>query len=112
VNTEKNTWYCGKCEIGGDVIDFYAASVHDLAPSDFHRDKRFPEIIREMAEDLGIQIVSTPDGAPVVEASTEQWASNQLDTDEPNLAPTDHVASRRANPRRSDNPKPDPRNRT
>lgn len=82
VNTSKNTWYCGKCEVGGDVIDFYAAAKHDLTPADFHRSPQFARIVEEMADELGIQIVSTPDGGFVVETDTSQWASNQLDVTE------------------------------
>lgn len=82
VNTDKQSWYCGKCQIGGDVIDFYAAAKHGLAPNDFHRDKRFVQIIGEMAEELGIQIVSTLEGGFVVEAETSSWASNMPDPEE------------------------------
>ena len=81
VNTSKQTWYCGKCTIGGDVIDFYAAARHDLQPTQFHRSPEFSRIIKEMADELGITIVSTSDGGQYVEARTEDWASNQLDKD-------------------------------
>lgn len=80
VNTAKNTWVCGKCQVGGDVVDFYAAAKHGLQPSDFHRSSRFHQIIKEMAEELGIQIVSTSDGGFVVEARTESWKSNLTDS--------------------------------
>jgi energy-coupling factor transporter ATP-binding protein EcfA2 len=75
VNSQKNTWYCGKCEVGGDVIDFYA--------KDFHRSPEFARIVGEMADELGISIVSTSDGGYVVEARTDEWASDQIDKDEP-----------------------------
>jgi len=81
VNTQKNTWYCGKCQVGGDVIDFFAAAKHGLQPNDFHRSSQFATIVREMAEELGIQIVSTSDGGFVVEAETSTWASNMVDAD-------------------------------
>ena len=89
-NTQKNTWYCGKCQVGGDVIDFYAARKHDLAPDQFHQDKQFARIVGEMADELGILIVSAADGGFAVEADTSTWASNQPDTvvpDEPELPP-------------------------
>lgn len=82
VNTAKNTWYCGKCMVGGDVIDFYAAAKYDLEPSAFHRDKQFGQIVGEMADELGIRIVSTADGGFTVEADTSSWASNATDTDD------------------------------
>lgn len=93
VNTQKNTWFCGKCQIGGDVIDFYAAAKHDLQPTDFHRHSRFHQIIEEMADDLGIQIVSAADGGFSVEAKTESWESNLTDKESEELPerPTEPV---------------------
>lgn len=79
VNTSKQTWYCGKCTLGGDVIDFYAAAKYDLDPRQYHRTPEFARIVQEMADELGISIVSTSDGGQYVEARTDEWASNQLD---------------------------------
>ena len=82
VNTQKQTFYCGKCEVGGDVIDFYAAAKHDLEPKQFHQSSEFARIVQEMADELGISIVSMSDGGYVVEAATDEWESNQADGDE------------------------------
>lgn len=57
VNTEKNTWYCGVCTVGGDVIDFYAARKHGLRPADFHRSTRFSEVVKEMGSEMGLAVV-------------------------------------------------------
>lgn len=62
-NTEKNTWYCGKCEVGGDVIDFYVARTRDLRPTDFHRSSEFNAITREIAETLGFSIKKSSSGS-------------------------------------------------
>lgn len=54
-NTEKNTWYCGKCMVGGDVIDFYAARQgHD--PKKFHSNGQFPDVVKEMGAELGLSV--------------------------------------------------------
>ena len=34
INLDKDTWYCGKCDVGGDQIDFYAAATHSLHPDE------------------------------------------------------------------------------
>ena len=88
-NSQKNTWTCGKCGVGGDVIVFYAARKYDMDQSDMHGPD-FARIAREMADELGILIVSAADGSYTVEADTDSWASNQLDQpvpDEPELPP-------------------------
>lgn len=57
VNTEKNTWYCGACRVGGDVIDFYAARRRGLRPADFHHSSEFSEVVKELGEELGLSVV-------------------------------------------------------
>lgn len=57
VNTEKNTWFCGVCTVGGDVIDFFAARRHSLKPTDFHRSTRFSEVVKEMGAEMGLAVV-------------------------------------------------------
>lgn len=57
VNTEKNTWYCGVCTCGGDVIDFFAARRRGFRPSDFHKSKDFSEVVKEMGEEMGLHVV-------------------------------------------------------
>ena len=55
INTVKDTWFCGGCQIGGDQIDFYAAVLHGLSGDEFHRDKtQFRDILFELAGVLGI----------------------------------------------------------
>jgi len=62
VNTEKNTWYCGKCSVGGDVIDFFVARRYGLKPVDFHRSSDFHTVVREMGEELGLSVRKSPVG--------------------------------------------------
>lgn len=105
VNTDKNTWYCGKCQVGGDVIDFYAAAKHDMAPGDFHRSPQFRAITEEMADHLGIEVYTPYD--------TSQWGSPlpdevESDDEEPEPEPepiTDEELGERMEPEnRSDDP--------
>lgn len=60
INLDKDTWYCGKCEVGGDQIDFYAAATHSLHPDDFHRSTEFRTILIEICHQVGID----PDPSP------------------------------------------------
>jgi hypothetical protein len=57
VNTEKNTWYCGVCQVGGDVIDFYAARKHGFKPADFHHGSEFSEMVKELGAEVGLSVV-------------------------------------------------------
>ncbi len=103
VNTDKNTWFCGKCQVGGDVIDFYAARRHNLAPSDFHRSAQFRTITEEMADALGIEVYTPYD--------TKEWASplpDQVDDGNPDV-PLDEDELMRIIPdmRKDDPPIPD-----
>ncbi len=57
VNTEKKTWYCPGCDIGGDVIDL--AAIH-FGMFDYKSGKNFGEIRRRIAEDYGYTFVTAP----------------------------------------------------
>lgn len=89
VNTEKNTWYCGKCMIGGDVIDFYAAKRYGLSPNDFHKSSEFGNIVREMGEELGIRVQQDTSGDYFVEDD-----ANPLPSAAPDADPEESVAER------------------
>lgn len=61
LNSDKKTWYCGKCEDGGDV--------HDLAAIHFGYDRpgykegsSFHKLRRDMAESFGWRIKDVPGG--------------------------------------------------
>jgi CHC2 zinc finger len=63
INTNKDTWFCGGCQVGGDQIDFFAAAKHGLSPQDFHNKENFRPILEEMAAELGID-TDPPMAAP------------------------------------------------
>ena len=94
INTTKDTWFCGACQEGGDQIAFYAAR-KGMNQTEVRGKDTFPQILREMADELGIDIdppaetpprsIPDPDPIPIpVPAAPD------------NLPPTD--------------PEPDPRN--
>ena len=107
INLDKDAWFCGGCQVGGDQIDFYAAAVHGLAPDDFHPDKEeFRRILEELAVLLGIDLdppasalASEPDPEPQPPSDPDQqfqqiigrgFDSGPLSPLDPGSAPPSH----------------------
>lgn len=70
INTEKQTWFCGGCQIGGDVYDL--AAIHfgyDLATYKSKAD--FPVLRKQLAEKFGYVILPGVTGEHVVKAEPE-----------------------------------------
>jgi energy-coupling factor transporter ATP-binding protein EcfA2 len=84
VNSEKQLWHCGACEVGGDVIDFYGARTRDTDPRNLHDRDQFPTLVREMADELGIVVRREPStGLEFVEIEDdESWPSSLPDRPE------------------------------
>jgi hypothetical protein len=61
-NSEKNTWFCGSCQVGGDVIDFYAAT-KGMNVKTYHTDGSFPTLVKEMGSEMGLSVKRTRDGS-------------------------------------------------
>lgn len=57
VNLDKKTWYCGGCDVGGDVIDL--AAIH-FGMGDYKSGKNFGEIRKRIAQDYGYTFVPVP----------------------------------------------------
>ena len=55
LNTDKNTWFCGTCQQGGDVKDIAAYRFGFSVPS-YKSDGKYPDLLRRMVKDLGYQI--------------------------------------------------------
>lgn len=53
VNTDKNTWYCGRCQRGGDVYDL--AAIH-YQITDYKSGTNFGKLRRSMAGALGYSV--------------------------------------------------------
>lgn len=59
VNTEKNVWYCGPCDRGGDVYDL--AAFHFGMPVPGYKDGgNFHELRKRMAESYGYTFLTAP----------------------------------------------------
>jgi hypothetical protein len=59
LNTQKGTWYCGGCDIGGDQYDI-AAYHFNLPVPGYKEGKTFHDLRILMATSLGYRVVSAP----------------------------------------------------
>jgi hypothetical protein len=80
INTDKQTWYCGGCDIGGDAQDFAAISKGYSWPDTYKKDGSFRKLRTEMAEDYGFVAVVGPGGAVII-ATVEESESPELSSD-------------------------------
>ena len=87
INLDKNTWFCGACQEGGDQIDFFAAARHGLSPQDFHAGKQFREILEEAAGELGIDFEPPPKLPPHLQEPPDDPPMT-VPTPEPDPEPT------------------------
>jgi energy-coupling factor transporter ATP-binding protein EcfA2 len=61
INSEKQTWFCGACQQGGDAYDI--AAFHHGYPVPGYKDgANFHELRRDMAKDLGYTFTTLPGG--------------------------------------------------
>ena len=67
INTDKQTWFCGGCEIGGDAHDIAAYHFGYPVPA-YKTGPRFHELRQEMAKEFGFTITKLPGGITYVEA--------------------------------------------
>lgn len=59
INTDKQTWFCGTCQVGGDVLDI--AAYHFNYPVPGYKDgARFHELRRDMARSMGWSFIKPP----------------------------------------------------
>lgn len=55
LNSEKDLWFCGGCQEGGDIIDL-GAYRYGYAVPDYKVDARFPQLLATMLEDIGVDV--------------------------------------------------------
>jgi energy-coupling factor transporter ATP-binding protein EcfA2 len=59
INLDKNTWYCGRCSVGGDVYDIAAYSFGFPVP-DYKKGATFHKLRQQMAESYGYTFIKPP----------------------------------------------------
>lgn len=67
INTDKQTWFCGACEQGGDAHDLAAYHFGYDVP-EYKEGSTFHDLRRQMAEDFGFSFTKLPGGVTVVSA--------------------------------------------
>lgn len=73
INTQKQTWFCGGCQIGGDVYDL--AAIHFGYDLHGYKSKdSFPTLRKQLAEKFGFSILSGISGEYVVKHTEEEDA--------------------------------------
>lgn len=65
INLDKQTWFCGGCQLGGDAHDIAAYHFGYPVP-DYKNGAQFHELRRDMAKDFGFTFTSLPGGATLV----------------------------------------------
>lgn len=96
VNTDKNTWNCGRCEMGGDAYDLAAWKFGYPVPGYKDDGKMFHELREQMAEDFGYRVQKVA-GTTIVYKPEEESESNE------DVQPAAHVQHNPHNDEKSDN---------
>lgn len=72
INTEKQTWFCGTCQQGGDVMDIAAFHFNYPVPG-YKEGARFHELRRDMAKSMGWSFIKPPGAkSPIPVAPAEE----------------------------------------
>lgn len=65
INLDKQVWFCGGCQVGGDKYDIAA---YALGVSDYKEGANFHKLREGMAKDFGYTITKSPGGTVTIEA--------------------------------------------
>jgi hypothetical protein len=65
INLDKQTWFCGGCNEGGDALDIAAYHFGFPVPG-YKEGRNFPDLRRRIAEDFGFSVVRTLGGQTVL----------------------------------------------
>lgn len=77
INTDKQTWFCGGCQVGGDIYDL--AAIHFGYDLHGYKTKQtFPHLRRALAEKFGYTILSGIAGEMVVKNEEEPQPDDNL----------------------------------
>lgn len=66
INLDKQTWFCGGCQVGGDALDIAAWHFGYEVPA-YKIGKSFPDLRRRIAEEFGLRIRKTASGKSYTE---------------------------------------------
>lgn len=89
LNLDKETWFCGSCQEGGDKFDI--AAMHYGFPIPGYKDgKNFPDLRRRIAEDLGYVIKRSLGGTEYLERVEVEPEAPSLPAE--TIEPAEHSA--------------------
>lgn len=91
INLDKQTWFCGSCNEGGDKLDIAAIK---FGVPDYKHGANFPKLMRVIAESEGYVVETTPGGLTYV-TSQEQSVSDSSETIEGDPEPQREVEAPR-----------------
>lgn len=88
INTDKNTWYCGRCEDGGDTYDLAALHFNYPRPG-YKEGENFHKLRTQMAEDFGYTVKQVPGGQIVYKdvANSAPASTDQTEPASDNVVP-------------------------
>lgn len=84
INTDKQTWFCGGCQIGGDAHDIAAYHFGFPVPS-YKTDGRFHELRLKMAADFGYHYEKYPGGVSVLVGPEPSDAATEATSTSPGV---------------------------
>ena len=73
INLDKQTWFCGGCQEGGDALDIAAYHFGFDVPG-YKVGKSFPDLRRRIAEEYGLVVRTTPTGQRYTDVVTVETA--------------------------------------
>lgn len=92
INLDKQTWFCGACDQGGDKIDIAAYHFGFPVPG-YKEGKSFPELRKRIAEDSGLIIKRTPSGQTYTERAQQSESNPPSATPAEEITKTDSDSS-------------------
>lgn len=90
INLDKQTWFCGGCQIGGDKYDIAAYYLGYPVPG-YKDGSNFHQLRQKMAESFGFRVSSTPGGQTLIIPPVEAPESDEDDRPEPPSAEVIHL---------------------
>lgn len=81
INTDKQTWYCAGCAVGGDTFDLAAIGKNLAWPESYKTDGTYRQLRADMAADFGYAAIRLPGGGVIIaEPEAEEHKPDITDT--------------------------------